>query len=90
MAEFGGTWTKHNDVCESLPIAFKQFDQQIQTIVPALGTLIIRPEQINTRKAKKVSKWKGEKVRFFHRLNENWNVSHDPSRRARDPSRKTY
>lgn len=56
MAEFGGTWTKHNDPCESLPIAFKQFDQQIQTIVPALGTLIIRPEQINTRKAKKVSK----------------------------------
>lgn len=46
--EFGGTWTKDNLVCQSVSQPFKGFDQQIQTILPALGALIIKPEKIQT------------------------------------------
>lgn len=50
MKEFGGTWTKNNPDCVTENIPFKQFDHQIQTILPALGALIIRPQEVNTRK----------------------------------------
>ena len=53
MEEFGGTWTKHNGVCESLPVPLNNLTNRFKQLLPALGTLIIRPEQINTRKAKK-------------------------------------
>ncbi|GAA3022999.1 1,4-alpha-glucan branching protein GlgB [Tetragenococcus solitarius] len=46
--EFGGTWTKNNTSCQSVEQPFKQFDYQIQTILPALGALIIKPEKIHT------------------------------------------
>ncbi len=48
--EFGGTWTKNNEVCQTEAEAFKQFSYRIKTIVPALGALIIKPETINTRR----------------------------------------
>lgn len=59
MAAFGGTWTKANPDCQTLDIAFKDQPYQIQTILPALGALIIKPTAINTRKpAKKTTKAK--------------------------------
>lgn len=57
--EFGGTWTKNNEDCQTQTKAFKQFDYQIQTILPALGALIIKPETINVRK-KRSERRKGE------------------------------
>lgn len=64
MEEFGGTWTKHNEKSQTIEKSFKQFDYQIQTIVPALGALILRPESIQVRKkkTKNVSQSKGGKV----------------------------
>lgn len=64
MEEFGGTWTKHNEKSQTIEKSFKQFDYQIQTIVPALGALILRPESIQVRKkkTKNVSQLKGGKV----------------------------
>lgn len=50
MEEFGGTWTRHNDSCQSESIQFKNYEQSIQTTVPALGAIILKPESINTRK----------------------------------------
>lgn len=44
--EFGGMWTKDNSTCHSISQPFKGFDQQIQTILPALGALIIKPMEI--------------------------------------------
>lgn len=57
MAEFGGTWTKPNELCETEEIEFKQFPYQIKTILPALGALILRPETINVRgkRSKKIN-----------------------------------
>ncbi len=50
MKEFGGTWTQKNPDQETLKQPFKQYEQQIQTIVPALGALIIRPKAIKLQK----------------------------------------
>lgn len=50
MKEFGGTWTKSNEDCQTEPAEFKQYQQVIKTTVPALGALILKPESINTRK----------------------------------------
>ncbi|MFC0276229.1 1,4-alpha-glucan branching protein GlgB [Enterococcus devriesei] len=50
MQEFGGTWTKSNEDCQTEPSDFKQYQQVIKTTVPALGALILKPESINTRK----------------------------------------
>ncbi|GMA07788.1 1,4-alpha-glucan branching enzyme GlgB [Tetragenococcus halophilus subsp. flandriensis] len=47
--EFGGTWTKNNSRCQSIDQPFKQFNQQIQTVLPALGALIIKPEEIQVK-----------------------------------------
>ena len=47
--EFGGTWTKNNSRCQSIDQPFKQFNQQIQTVLPALGALIIKPEEIQMK-----------------------------------------
>ncbi|MFV0558159.1 MAG: 1,4-alpha-glucan branching protein GlgB [Enterococcus sp.] len=55
MAEFGGTWEKHNAEAETFEQQVKQFPYQIKTVVPALGALVIRPKKINTR----VKKTKG-------------------------------
>jgi 1,4-alpha-glucan branching enzyme len=56
MEEFGGTWTKNNDDMQTIEKSFKQFDYQVQTVLPALGALIIRPKDINVRIKKKVKK----------------------------------
>lgn len=50
MQEFGGTWTKSNEDCQTEPSDFKQYQQVIKTTVPALGAIILKPESINTRK----------------------------------------
>ncbi|MDT2645528.1 1,4-alpha-glucan branching protein GlgB [Enterococcus dongliensis] len=50
MQEFGGTWTRHNEVCQSQSTKFKEYSQVITTTVPALGAIILKPETINTRK----------------------------------------
>src|SRR5699024_4277898 len=60
MKEFGGTWTKPNPVHQTINQEFKQFNYQIQTILPSLGALIIKPEKIETRK--KAQQVKGGKV----------------------------
>ncbi|HIY58668.1 MAG TPA: 1,4-alpha-glucan branching protein GlgB [Candidatus Tetragenococcus pullicola] len=44
--EFGGTWTASNPDRETSDVPFKKYNQQIQTIVPALGALIIQPNKI--------------------------------------------
>ncbi|MFV0559745.1 MAG: 1,4-alpha-glucan branching protein GlgB [Enterococcus sp.] len=46
MEEFGGTWKQHNPVSETEALPFKQQEYQIKTIVPSLGTIILKPEQI--------------------------------------------
>lgn len=56
MEEFGGTWTKHNSDVQTIEQSFKKFDYQIQTVLPSLGALIIRPKDINVRVQKKVRK----------------------------------
>ncbi|WP_159721794.1 1,4-alpha-glucan branching protein GlgB [Enterococcus sp. CSURQ0835] len=50
MEEFGGTWTKHNEDCQTEEIAFGNYQQLVKTTIPALGAIILRPEKINTRK----------------------------------------
>lgn len=63
MKEFGGTWTKTNPIKESSAIPFKDYHYQIETIVPALGALLIKPKDINTRaKPKNRNKSKKEKA----------------------------
>lgn len=52
MKEFGGTWETHNTDCESLNEGMNQFDYSIRTTLPALGAIILKPIDINTRKAK--------------------------------------
>ena len=49
MAEFGGTWTNHNEAMQTKEIPYKQFGYQLETIVPALGAVIIKPKDINLR-----------------------------------------
>ncbi|MGX7263993.1 1,4-alpha-glucan branching protein GlgB [Enterococcus crotali] len=48
MKEFGGTWIEPNQISETSKESFKQFDYRIQTIVPALGAIILKPKTINT------------------------------------------
>lgn len=50
MQEFGGTWTTHNESCQSEPTRFKEYEHLIKTTVPALGAIILKPVSINTRK----------------------------------------
>lgn len=52
MAEFGGTWTSHNETAVSEPVPYKQYNHTIKTIVPALGALILKPKEVNVRAAK--------------------------------------
>ncbi|MGM0217830.1 1,4-alpha-glucan branching protein GlgB [Enterococcus sp. AZ126] len=49
MKEFGGTWIEPNQVSKTSNKSFKQFGYQIQTIVPSLGAIILKPKQVNTR-----------------------------------------
>ena len=49
MEEFGGTWTKHNPLSQTKGKIFKNYDQVIKITVPALGVLILKPEEINLR-----------------------------------------
>lgn len=49
MKEFGGTWIEPNQVSKTSNKSFKQFEYQIQTIVPSLGAIILKPKQVNTR-----------------------------------------
>ncbi len=53
MKEFGGTWEKHNGICESSNNKFKQFDNSIETTIPSLGAIILRPVDIQTNRKKK-------------------------------------
>ncbi|MBO0473508.1 1,4-alpha-glucan branching protein GlgB [Enterococcus ureasiticus] len=48
MKEFGGTWIEPNQISETSKESFKQFDYRIQTIVPSLGAIILKPKVINT------------------------------------------
>lgn len=50
LEEFGGTWVENNPNQKTLAIPFKAFDYQIQTIVPALGVLILKPTKIKVKK----------------------------------------
>lgn len=52
MQEFGGTWLYPNKLRKTIKQAFKQFDYQVSTTVPALGGLILKPKEINTRTKK--------------------------------------
>ncbi|WP_066191638.1 1,4-alpha-glucan branching protein GlgB [Gracilibacillus timonensis] len=54
--EFGGTWVRNNEDCQSVQEPFKAFDQQIRTIVPALGALLLRPKKIQMKKKQKPGK----------------------------------
>lgn len=53
MQEFGGTWIEPNQISHTSKEPFKQFDYRIQTIVPSLGALILKPKVIDTRVDKK-------------------------------------
>lgn len=54
---FGGTWTKNNPNQKTLALPFKDFDFQIQTLVPALGVLMLKPAKIKmTRRVVKGGK----------------------------------
>ncbi|NLM67189.1 MAG: 1,4-alpha-glucan branching protein GlgB [Enterococcus sp.] len=50
LEEFGGTWIENNPNQKTLAIPFKAFDYQIQTVVPALGVLILKPTKIKVKK----------------------------------------
>lgn len=52
MKEFGGTWEKHNKPCETSNNEFKQFDYSIETTVPALGALILKPADVRINRKK--------------------------------------
>lgn len=52
MKEFGGTWTTHNPDCETTTQEFKHFTEVIQTTVPALGAVILKPYSINVRRGR--------------------------------------
>lgn len=53
MAEFGGTWVEHNQPVTTTEKVFKDFDYQVETIVPALGALILKPKDIKLKKRSK-------------------------------------
>ncbi|WP_440895265.1 1,4-alpha-glucan branching protein GlgB [Amphibacillus sp. Q70] len=56
MKEFGGTWEVNNPIRTTEDEPFKALPYQIKTIVPALGALIIRPDQIQLRKRRTTTK----------------------------------
>ena len=69
MEEFGGTWTKHNPLAKTKEKGFKNYDQVISLTVPALGVVILNPEDVNLRyvnkkylESKKAKKVKGKTV----------------------------
>ena len=43
MKEFGGTWTRNNPACHTKSDSFKEYEYTIETTVPALGALILKP-----------------------------------------------
>lgn len=49
LKEYGGTWTKGNQTSYTTKQSFKQFSYQIQTIVPSLGAIILKPQKIDRR-----------------------------------------
>ncbi len=49
MEEFGGTWTKHNPLAKTKEKVFKNYDQVLSLTVPALGVVILKPEDVNLR-----------------------------------------
>lgn len=52
MKDFGGTWEKHNEACETKNNKFKQFEYSIETTVPALGAIIFKPVDIRINRKK--------------------------------------
>lgn len=50
LAEFGGSWKETNPNRSTSEKAFKDFEHQLQTNLPALGVLYLRPVQINLKK----------------------------------------
>lgn len=52
LERHGGTWSKPNDDRESSKINMKQFDHSIQTTVPALGAIILKPKSITVHSKK--------------------------------------
>ncbi|WP_040979619.1 1,4-alpha-glucan branching protein GlgB [Oceanobacillus jeddahense] len=46
MQEFGGTWAEHNPDQLTEEIPFKEYPYRIKTVVPALGALILQPDNI--------------------------------------------
>lgn len=49
MKDFGGTWTKHNPIKHTEKVKFKQYQQSLTTILPAFGTLILKPAMVKLR-----------------------------------------
>ena len=47
--EFGGTLLRRNPQKKTNDATFKNYDQSIKTNVPAFGTLILKPVDVNTR-----------------------------------------
>ncbi|WP_375179957.1 1,4-alpha-glucan branching protein GlgB [Enterococcus rotai] len=50
MKEYGGTWTVLNQVCQASSEPFKHFPYRIQTIVPALGAIILKPKEVDLKR----------------------------------------
>ena len=46
MLEFGGTWTTPQPDMKSVNQPYKQFEHTIELVVPAMGTVYIRPKRI--------------------------------------------
>ena len=46
MKEFGGTWTHAQEDMRTIAEPFKQFDHSLNVIVPAMGTVYLRPKRI--------------------------------------------
>lgn len=49
LKEYGGTWETHNPEVHTVQRPFKQFSYQIETNVPAFGTLILKPDQVTIK-----------------------------------------
>ncbi|GIO23575.1 1,4-alpha-glucan branching protein GlgB [Oceanobacillus sp. J11TS1] len=56
MKEFGGTWEEHNENCKTEDVPFKEYPYCIKTIVPALGALILQPENIKIPRKRPTAK----------------------------------
>ncbi|MEI5992865.1 1,4-alpha-glucan branching protein GlgB [Candidatus Enterococcus mansonii] len=46
LKEYGGTWTAGNQAATSKEERFKQFNHCIQTIIPSLGAIILKPKKL--------------------------------------------